>query len=183
VAVISHDYWQTRLGGLDSAVGSEIFVNGASFAIVGVTPPGFSGALQLGAAPALTLPLAHQALVMRQGELLDRGDYWWLYLLGRLSDGATREQAQAAAALCFAQSLEADLGVTDSPLYVTVLPGAWGMTEARSLIVRPLMTVVIVVVAVLLIACVNLATCSSHGPVPARARSRFGCRWERAAGV
>ena len=77
--------------------------------------------------------------------------------MGRLRDGATREQAQAAAALSFAQSLEADLGVADSPLYVTVLPGARGMTEARSLIVRPLMTVAIVVVAVLLIACVNLA--------------------------
>jgi len=157
VAVISHDYWQTRFGGLDEAVGSEIHVNGTAFAVVGITPPGFGGALQLGSAPAVSLPLAHQAPVMRQRELLARGDYWWLYVMGRLSAGATIEQAQEAAGLSFARSLEADLDLTDSELYITALPGGRGMTEARSLIVRPLTTVAIVVVAVLLIACVNLA--------------------------
>jgi len=158
VAVISHEYWQTRFGGLDEAVGSQIHVNGAVFTVAGVTPPGFSGALQLGSAPAVTLPLAHQAPVMRQRELLARGDYWWLHVMGRLSDGATIEQAQEAAGLSFARSLEADLDLTDSPLYITALPGGRGQTEARSLIVRPLTTVAIVVVAVLLIACVNLAS-------------------------
>ncbi len=157
VAVISHAYWQTRFGGRDEAVGSVVHVNGAPLTIVGVSPPGFDGALQLGRAPAVTVPLAHQASVMRDRELLARGDYWWLHILGRRQPSATLEQAEAAGALVFAQSLEADLEVTDSPMYVTALPGARGMTEARSLVVKPLMTVAVVVVAVLLIACVNLA--------------------------
>ncbi len=157
VAVLSYAYWQTRFGGLDEAVGSEIFVNGTSFAVAGVSPPGFGGALQLGTVPAVTLPLAHQAPVMRDEELLGRGDYWWLHTMGRLRDGATLDQAQSAAALIFAQSLEADLDVADSKMYITALPGARGMTEARSQVVEPLTTVAVVVVAVLLIACVNLA--------------------------
>jgi ABC-type antimicrobial peptide transport system permease subunit len=66
-------------------------------------------------------------------------------------------QAAAAAELTFQQSLEADLDIADSTVYIKALEGSRGMTEARSEIVRPLMTVGAVVVAVLLIACVNLA--------------------------
>jgi predicted permease len=157
VVVISYAFWQTRFGGLDSAVGTEVLLNGAPFIVVGVTPPGFDGALQLGSAPPVTVPMAHQAQVMRGRELLDRVDYWWLHVLGRLEPGATMAQAESAAALTFQQSLEADLDITESSVYIKALPGSRGMTEARSEIVRPLMTVAAVVAAVLLIACVNLA--------------------------
>ena len=41
VVVISHDLWQRRFGGADAIVGSEIEVNGSTYRVVGITPPGF----------------------------------------------------------------------------------------------------------------------------------------------
>ena len=132
VAVISYAYWQTRFGGLAEAVGSVMHVNGAPFAIVGVSPPGFTGALQLGTAPAVTVPLAHQGSVMREQGLLSQGDYWWLHILGRREPSATLEQTEAAAALVFAQSLEADLDLTDMVVQMFNTGGAPEGGEGKS---------------------------------------------------
>ena len=43
VAVVSHAFWQARLGGDPSAVGREIRVNGRPYAVVGVAPAAFRG--------------------------------------------------------------------------------------------------------------------------------------------
>ena len=39
VAMISHEFWQTRFGGRDSIVGETIMLDGGSYQIVGVLPP------------------------------------------------------------------------------------------------------------------------------------------------
>ncbi len=155
--VISHSYWQTRFAGAETAVGAEITLNGAPFTLVGVTPPGFHGALQVGSSPRVTVPLAHQAPVMRDRELLPRADYWWLHVLGRRAPGTSLEQVRVSTEAVFLGGLVEDVEATDSTLYLKALPGGRGMTEARSEIVGPLKIVVAVVVTVLLIACVNLA--------------------------
>ncbi len=41
VAVVSHAYWTTRLGGRDDAIGRDVHLNGEPFAIVGILPPDF----------------------------------------------------------------------------------------------------------------------------------------------
>ena len=43
--VIGHRLWRERFGGRADAVGRTLVVNGVSFSIVGVTPPGFRGSL------------------------------------------------------------------------------------------------------------------------------------------
>ena len=53
VAVISHDFWQTRFGGRPDIVGRDIRLNGHVFTIVGVTPAGFPGP-QLGTCATCT---------------------------------------------------------------------------------------------------------------------------------
>ncbi len=156
-AVLSYGYWQRRFGGESEVLGQTIFVNGAAFTIVGVTPPAFEGALQVGTVPQVTVPLVHQALVMRNRELLDRGDYWWLRIMGRLGPGGTIEQAEAVADLVLGQSVEADLEAGQPVPDARAVPGGRGMTEQRSLMVQPLLTLGAVVGAVLLIACANLA--------------------------
>src|SRR5688572_19097183 len=50
VTVISHDYWQTRLGGDPSVIGQTMVVNGQHMTIVGVAPEGFH-ATTLGTRP------------------------------------------------------------------------------------------------------------------------------------
>lgn len=41
VVIVSHGFWQERLGGRDSAVGSTLEISGRSYEIVGIAPPGF----------------------------------------------------------------------------------------------------------------------------------------------
>ena len=43
MAVISDAYWRRRFGGAADAVGRELTLNGARFAVVGVAPAGFTG--------------------------------------------------------------------------------------------------------------------------------------------
>ncbi len=43
VALISHDFWQTRLGGSEAAVGSTITLNQMNLVVLGVLPSGFDG--------------------------------------------------------------------------------------------------------------------------------------------
>ena len=44
VAVVSHSFWKSELGGDEDVVGSTFRLNGDLFTILGVAPPGFSGA-------------------------------------------------------------------------------------------------------------------------------------------
>ncbi len=62
VAVISHDFWQTRFAGRDDIVGTNVRLNGHSFTIVGVAPPGFPGP-RLGLVRHLYVPMMMQAVM------------------------------------------------------------------------------------------------------------------------
>jgi predicted permease len=60
VAVVSHAFWQRKLGGSLDVLGRSIDLNGAPFTIVGVAPPGFNG-LWLESPVDLWIPLMMQA--------------------------------------------------------------------------------------------------------------------------
>jgi MacB-like periplasmic core domain len=56
VAIVSYSYWQKH--DLDpSVLGSQLFINGRSFTIVGITPKGFVGTLQV-FSPEVWLPMS-----------------------------------------------------------------------------------------------------------------------------
>jgi hypothetical protein len=48
VAVLSYRYWERRFGGDKEIVGRQINLNNVAFTVVGVTPPGFEGTMQVG---------------------------------------------------------------------------------------------------------------------------------------
>jgi hypothetical protein len=58
VAVISHRYWENRFGSDPKVLGRIIQINKVSVALIGVTPPGFAGAMQ---ARASLEPIFQQA--------------------------------------------------------------------------------------------------------------------------
>ncbi len=99
VAVISHRYWQRRFAGDPSVVGRVLEVQGRIFTIVGVTPPEFYGT-QPGRYIDVTVPLGTQTLKMPPNAR-------WLYLVGRLAPGVSREQARAALRVRWAQLADA----------------------------------------------------------------------------
>ena len=78
--VVSHAFWQTALGGRDSAIGSTLTIADRPFTVVGVTPPSFTG-LEIGETFDLALPTCAAALWDTR---LDQRDRWWLTVMGRL---------------------------------------------------------------------------------------------------
>jgi len=84
VTVISHAFWQTRLGGRRDVLGTTIELAGWLLEIVGVAPPGFD------------FPDRSEAWVSRRlsPEGCGRGCHT-LYALGRLAPDATLESAQS----------------------------------------------------------------------------------------
>lgn len=107
VAVLSHRYWQERFGSDSSVVGKQINVNNVAFTVIGVTPPGFNGTMNVGSSPDVTVALQMEPTlyVDRKQSYLSGAGIWWVRLMGRLKPGATMEQAQAQLENAFLQSV------------------------------------------------------------------------------
>jgi len=107
VAVISHRYWQRRFGGNAAVVGKQINLNNIAFTVIGVTPPGFDGAMQAGSTQDVSIPIAWepQLHVERDRSRMSGAGVWWLRIMGRLKPGATLEQARAQLESIFHQSV------------------------------------------------------------------------------
>jgi predicted permease len=183
VVVISHQYWQERFGGKPDVIGQQIKLNQTLFTVIGVTPPAFTGALQISDRPAVTVPLAFEPVLLgertgmaRAGRPAeagrpaqpDRPGYWWINLMGRLKPGATLEQARDSLNGAFqAAALEvmppprrdnepAKLDPRDYPRLVA-RSGSQGLMESRQRYSATIYGLFGVVALVLLIACANVA--------------------------
>jgi predicted permease len=165
VAVVSHAWWERKLGGDPAAVGKTITIDQVAYTIIGVAPKEFFGTT-VGQAPDLWVPLAMEAqLPPAHWNGRNDKEAQSLYLIARLKDGVHTEQASAAVNLLFKQSLQEQVGAQASPerlqdmqrAYIELTPAGRGLSELRrqfSLSLRILMAVVGVV---LLIACANIA--------------------------
>src|SRR5919198_2582032 len=101
VAVLSYGYWQRRFGGDPGVVGRQINLNNVAFTVVGVTPEGFDGAMQVGSSPDISIPIAWEPQIRGERSLMAGAGAWWLRLMGRLKPGATPQQARASLELVF----------------------------------------------------------------------------------
>jgi putative ABC transport system permease protein len=88
VVIVSHLFWQNRLGGSDAAMGRRIELNGKPFTVIGVLPPGFEFPL----APKQTELIT---TIAAEGGNLDQRGAQILRAIGRLRTDATFTQAQA----------------------------------------------------------------------------------------
>jgi predicted permease len=159
-AVISYGYWQRKFGGARTVLGESIEVNGQPFTIVGVTSRGFFGT-QPGRAVEVTIPLSRQPGVFGQRSLIDdAAEARWLYLIGRLAPGVSRERANVALGLAWDQVRvsRAPAGRMPPPQAFRLLDGSQGLNELREGFSLPLQVLMAMVGIVLLIACANLAT-------------------------
>ena len=148
VAVISHRYWQRQFAGDRTVVGRVLEMQGRPFTIVGVTPPEFFGT-QPGRHVDITVPLAAQQTTMPPNAR-------WLYLIGRLAPGVSREQARAALGIRWAQ-LGAAASLPSRPSVLELDSGAQGLNELRRQFSVPLQILMAAMGVVLLVACANLA--------------------------
>ncbi len=171
VVVISHNYWQERFNSDPAVVGRQLKLNKTSFTIIGVTPAGFDGTLQVNSHPEVTVPLTFEPTLLGEISAMSRKDnrsLWWIHLMGRLKPGATLEQARESLNGVFqATVLEmmppprrnnepAKIEPKDYP-NLTAQSGGRGLLEIRKLYSRTIYGLFAVVVLVLLIACANVA--------------------------
>ena len=166
VAVIGHRFWLDRFGARPDVLGQLLRVNGRSFTVVGVAPPGFEGTT-LGARPLLYVPMQSRVWVGTYKGLESRRDYW-IYAFGRLKPGVTAEAAKTGLDRVIRPILtdvEAPLQVAMSEQTMArfkakamiVEPGARGQSSMQGEAMTPLAMLFAITGVVLLIACANIA--------------------------
>src|SRR5271170_316733 len=144
VVVLSYEVWQQNFGGAKDVVGRVVRLDGLPYTVIGVMPAGFR--YPISQRDAIYAPL-HMIPLLRSS----RGDHW-LPTVGRLKPGTSGAQAKADMDTVLAAEAQS-------------YPDTKGRRmELRSLasdIVgdtgKPLRVLLFAVLAVLAIACVNLA--------------------------
>ncbi len=163
VAIVSYSYWQKH--DLDpSVLGSQVFINGRSFTIVGIAPKGFVGTMQV-LSPEVWLPISVYDQVANDFEsenktTIDDRKGTQLRIMGRLKPGMTAAAARPALE-ALAANLEKAYPVEQKDQTfiadrvprntVSNRPGADSQIKA----IAPLLLGMAAVV--LLVACLNLA--------------------------
>ena len=167
VAVLSHSYWTTRLGGNPAVLNQPIVVNGQSMTIVGVAPRGFNGTT-LGQDPDLFVPVTMRQLMVPGWKVFDDRRSYWAYLFGRLKPGVSIEQARTSLNGVYRpiiNDVEAPLqkGMSDQTMAkfkakpLVVQEGRRGQSSMHREARTPLTLLLSVTGIVLLIACANIA--------------------------
>jgi predicted permease len=170
--VIGHRFWQQQLGGDPSVIGRSIELDEIPFAIVGVTPPTFSG-LHVETSTDVTVPLSAFRRMLRAlvaGQMLNTQGG-----VARLRDGITAEQASARLQTLWPSLVDDALaGEAPAPQRAAVRRHrprvdnlATGFSHMRARLTTPLQLLMGLTGWMLLLACVNLA-----GLLLARAAAR-----------
>jgi putative ABC transport system permease protein len=145
VMVVSHEFWQTRLGGRTDVVGSTIRANGVARTVLGVMPEGFTVE---GQKASFLIPYGwvFERLRAAQG----RGTS---HALARLRDGVTLEQASSEMATLMSER-QREATRLNNGWSALLMPVHELMVEQ----IRPALLILTGAVGlVLLIACVNVA--------------------------
>lgn len=168
-AVISYRYWAARFGRDSGVLGKTIQINRVAVTIVGVTPEGFEGAMQVGESADLSVPLAlHPLFSPDAGQTRTQPWYWWVRVMGRLAPGVNAVQARAALEPVFQQAARegwlawseqhaADDPVTPEVPALALDAGAQGENNRRHEYAQSLRALMVLVALVLVAACANVA--------------------------
>jgi putative ABC transport system permease protein len=156
VAILSDGLWRRRFGSDANLLGRNITLDGKSYTVVGVMPPGFHlpATAELWALGERGVPVPPSlAAQFPDSDFASHRDAHFVSVVARLKPGATLEQAQAEMS-AIAQRLEQEYPETNSGLGVNVIPlhqQVVGRTQTM------LWLLVGAVSLVLLIACANVA--------------------------
>lgn len=164
-ALISYGFWQQEFAGTADVLQRKIMLDGRSFPVVGVTPPGFFG-VEVGNRYDVAIPLCADAMMSDDGKGRAAGtSSWWISAMGRLKPGWTIERAAAQLRAISPAFMRATLPESYRPDMarkyllnkLDVLAGANGISGLRSQYEQPLWLLLATTGLVLLIACANLA--------------------------
>ena len=151
VAVLSHSFWQRRLGGDPNAVGKPIQLNGSPYTVIGVLPKGFEWHIRTKSSTGRPAEIWTILPMPEEGQAGQFGRF--LSVVARLKPGssldAAKAEMKAIAARRAVEDQEHNLGCT-----VEILT----LREQFVGKIRPALLVLLGAVGfVLLIACANVA--------------------------
>jgi predicted permease len=161
VAVISDGLWARLFGRSPSVIGKTIQLNLIPITIVGVNPPGFTGAASVQLSPDVFLPFSMQPTLMpaQNASLLQDPNQWWMSIMGRARPGISDEAVRAAFSVWLDQDIRATVAVpkdASMPDFV-VESGNQGLAAATHDYVAYIYVLSVLTGFVLLLACANLA--------------------------
>ncbi len=82
-ANISYAFWQRNFAGDPSVIGKRVTLDGNSFQVIGVTPPGFNG-ISIGDTYDVAVPICVEPILSPRNNRLTLRHAWWLATIGRL---------------------------------------------------------------------------------------------------
>jgi putative ABC transport system permease protein len=167
VAVLSHSYWTTKLGGNPNVLNQSLIINGQAMTIVGVAPRGFTGTT-LGSDPAVFVPVTMRDLMVPGWKAFENRRAYWAYLFARLKPGVSIDQARASMNAIYRpiiNDVEAPLqkGMSEQTMtrfrakQLVVQEGKRGQSTVSRDARTPLILLFSITGIVLLIACANIA--------------------------
>ncbi|MGC1485722.1 MAG: ABC transporter permease [Candidatus Acidiferrum sp.] len=163
-ANLSYAFWQRNFGGDPAIVGKRFTLDGNSFEVLGVTPPGFNG-ISIGDTFDVAVPICIEPILSPRHNRLTMRHGWWLASIGRLKPGWTFQRANAQIAAATPGILQETIPpVYDAEgvkKYLEYKLGAFsastGFSELRHDSETSLWLLLGISGLVLLIACANLA--------------------------
>jgi predicted permease len=163
--VISEGFWRTWFNGAPDVVGRRLSIANTPFTVVGVVPKRFFGANPI-QRPEIYAPLWSEPVIDAPFNDIASGyRSSWLEVIARRNPGVTLQQANAA--LMAASNPILEEAVPDTKwvkseqahhFHFAAEPGASGHSYLLSRFVKPLTVVMLLCAAMLLLACLNLAS-------------------------
>ncbi len=166
VVVISDKFWARRFGRSRNVIGKTILVNATPLTVIGVNPPGFTGAYSAQDTPDIFLPFSMQPVAAPQNfdpdlppSLLSDKKMWWVLVMGRMKPGAADVSAAASLNVQLSAAVRATMTVKkDSQLPRLLLEdGSRGQNPNVDDLAKPVAVLMGLSGFVLLLACANLA--------------------------
>jgi putative ABC transport system permease protein len=167
VAVLSFAYWQQHFGMNPGVVGKTIAIGNHPFTVVGIAPPNFHSIIG-GNTPDVFVPLTMEQEVMPElGNVLPERNSRWFEVFGRLKPGEKRARAQAGLQSTWTNLRRVELANLKTPSThlkeqflrsrLQLQPAPRGIELLGEQIEKPLTILGGMVLAVLLLMCLNLA--------------------------
>jgi predicted permease len=165
VVVISDSYWAKQFARSPSVVGKVLYLNSKLFTIVGVNPPGFTGAKNAHASPEVFVPFSIQPVLMPrgqgtvQGSILDDSQMWWMQIMARRKSDFSVQTAVAALNVQFASIVRAGVKIKKGEAIpqIVLADGSRGLNESARYLTEPVYVLTALAGLVLLLACANIA--------------------------
>ena len=156
IVVLNHSFWSRRFAGQLTAIGQKVVINATPFEVVGVAPPGFTGAT-VGVQPDLWVPMAMNGQLRQSNNWYETRRGLFLLGIARLKAGVDLATAQAAVTTIGTRLAEEYPDDNEgrsfalTPFRESTFPGP------REAAVAGTSMLMVIVGFVLLIACANVA--------------------------